>query len=207
MYNPYKAECVLRERLPAGGPHKSTTAGGSMRATRAALTVLLAMGLAACSDETATGPNTMAMEAQMARPATTLIEDVVGTLTGGTFAGTIQITEFALENGELVVSGVANGVATIAGVATPIVNQAFETTADLSSASAVCDVLFLDLGPIFLDVLGLTVDLSQIVLDINAVPGPGNLLGNLLCAVVNLLNLGNIQGLLNILELINNILG
>ena len=51
----------------------------------------------------------------------------------------------------------------------------------------VCDILFLDLGPIFLDVLGLTVDLSQITLDINAVPGPGNLLGNLLCALFGLL--------------------
>ncbi|MGC0273690.1 hypothetical protein ACO0LV_11940 [Pseudactinotalea sp. Z1739] len=44
----------------------------------------------------------------------------------------------------------------------------------------------MDLGPIFLDVLGLQVDLSPIELDITAVPGAGNLLGNLLCAVVGL---------------------
>ena len=178
-----------------------------MRANRAALTVLLALGLAACSDDVGTGPTTM--ETQMARPATTLIEDVTGALTGGTFAGTIQITEFALEEGELVVSGVANGVATIAGVATPIVNQAFTTAADLSASDAgKCDILFLDLGPLFLDVLGLEVDLSQIVLDINAVPGAGNLLGNLLCAVVGLLDgPGAIAGLLNILDRINDILG
>jgi hypothetical protein len=34
------------------------------------------------------------------------------------------------------------------------------------------------------------VDLSQIVLDIDAVPGAGNLLGNLLCAVVGILDGG-----------------
>jgi hypothetical protein len=33
-------------------------------------------------------------------------------------------------------------------------------------------------------------DLSQIELDLTAVPGPGNLLGNLLCAVVGLLDGG-----------------
>ena len=108
----------------------------------------------------------------------------------------------------LCAQGVANGVATIAGIATPIVNQAFTTSADLASPNAVCDVLFLDLGPLFLDVLGLTVDLSQIVLDINAVPGPGNLLGNLLCAVVGLLDGGGgLAGLLNILDRINDIPG
>ena len=56
------------------------------------------------------------------------------------------------------------------------------------STPQVCDILFLDIGPIFLEVLGLEVDLSEIVLDINAVAGPGNLLGNLLCALVGLLD-------------------
>jgi hypothetical protein len=178
-----------------------------MRANRAALALGLAFGLAACSDDVGTGPGDM--ELQMARPATSLVEDVTGTLAGGTFAGTVDITDFALENGELVVSGVANGVATIAGITTPIINQEFTTAADLASPNAVCDILFLDLGPLFLDVLGLQVDLSEIILDINAAPGPGNLLGNLLCAVVNLLNnpLANLQGLLNILDRINDILG
>jgi hypothetical protein len=144
----------------------------------------------------------------MARPATQMIlNNVTGTLTGGTFTGTAQITNFAVQNGQLVVSGVLNGVATVGGVATNIVNQAFTTTATLVSPQQVCDILFLDLGPLFLDLLGLQVDLSQIVLDINAVPGPGNLLGNLLCAVVNLLNGPNLSGLQNLLSLINNLLG
>lgn len=181
-----------------------------MGVRKAVLALLLAGGVASCSDSQITEPEFAAAEfaaPQMARHETTLIESVTGTLTGGTFAGTIQITEFALENGELVVSGVANGVATIGGVATNIVNQAFTTSADLSSEQ-VCDVLFLDLGPLFLDVLGLQVDLSQIVLDINADPGPGNLVGNLLCAVVHLLDgPGAVAGLLNLLDRINDLLG
>ena len=51
-----------------------------------------------------------------------------------------------------------------------------------------CQILFLDLPPIFLDVLGLQVDLSAIQLDITAVTGPGNLLGNLLCELVGILD-------------------
>jgi len=45
------------------------------------------------------------------------------------------------------------------------------------------------------------VHLNQVVLNIDAQSGPGNLLGNLLCAVANLLNgtgpLGQITSLLN----------
>jgi hypothetical protein len=49
-------------------------------------------------------------------------------------------------------------------------------------------ILHLVLGPIHLNLLGLVVTTNQIVLDITAVPGAGNLLGNLLSAVANLLN-------------------
>jgi hypothetical protein len=42
--------------------------------------------------------------------------------------------------------------------------------------------------PLDLDVLGLQIDLSQIVLDITAEAGAGNLLGNLLCNVAGLLD-------------------
>jgi hypothetical protein len=57
-----------------------------------------------------------------------------------------------------------------------------------------CDILFLDLGPLELDVLGLVVDLSDVQLDVYAVPGAGNLLGNLLCAVAGLLDGPGIGG-------------
>jgi hypothetical protein len=51
-----------------------------------------------------------------------------------------------------------------------------------------CQILELDIGAIHLDLLGLVVDLSPISLDVTAVPGAGNLLGNLLCALVGLLD-------------------
>ena len=44
------------------------------------------------------------------------------------------------------------------------------------------------LGPLDLNLLGLRVQLNQVVLDVTAVPGSGNLLGNLLCAVAGLLD-------------------
>ena len=56
-------------------------------------------------------------------------------------------------------------------------------------------VLFLDLEGLFLDLLGLEVDLNEVVLDVSAVSGPGNLLGNLLDAVSGLLGSGG-SGLL-----------
>jgi hypothetical protein len=69
------------------------------------------------------------------------------------------------------------------------------------NALATCEILNLVLGPIHLDLLGLVVDLNQVTLDITAEQAPGNLLGNLLCAVANLLNgpspLGGLTALLN----------
>jgi len=53
-----------------------------------------------------------------------------------------------------------------------------------------CQILRLSIGAIDLNLLGLTVHLNPVLLIINAVPGPGNLLGNLLCAIANLLNGG-----------------
>ena len=51
-----------------------------------------------------------------------------------------------------------------------------------------CPVLHLELGPLDLDVLGLRVQLNQVVVNINSIPEPGNLLGNLTCAVAHLLD-------------------
>jgi hypothetical protein len=71
---------------------------------------------------------------------------------------------------------------------------------------ATCAILHLTLGPLDLNLLGLTIHLNQVVLNIDAVSGPGNLLGNLLCGVANLLNgttvlsPGQLTGLLNILQ-------
>lgn len=63
-----------------------------------------------------------------------------------------------------------------------------------------CDILNLELGAIDLELLGLVVATSDICLDVYAESGDGNLLGNLLCSVVNLLNapgnrIGQLRGL------------
>ena len=55
-----------------------------------------------------------------------------------------------------------------------------------------CPILALDLGPINLPVLGLVVRTNQIQLRIDAVQGPGNLLGNLLCGITGILNPGTL---------------
>jgi len=63
-------------------------------------------------------------------------------------------------------------------------------TSTPNPANADCPILNLELGPIHLDVLGLQVDTSEICLAVTAEPGPGNLLGNLLCGVSHLLDQG-----------------
>jgi hypothetical protein len=76
-----------------------------------------------------------------------------------------------------------------------------------ANASA-CDILNLVLGPLDLNLLGLEIHLQRVVLDIVAVAGAGNLLGNLLCAVAGLLDGGPLAGLLGQLQtLLNQILG
>jgi hypothetical protein len=46
------------------------------------------------------------------------------------------------------------------------------------------------LGPLHLDVLGLVIDLNRVILNIVGQTGAGNLLGNLLCALVGILDGG-----------------
>lgn len=114
------------------------------------------------------------------------------TLSDGTkLLGNLAITEFALQNGQLIANGVLSGTATKPDGTTSKFTQNFTdiaSTITKQGAGPVCDVLFLDLGPLFLDLLGLTVDLSRVLLDINAVQGSGKLLGNLLCQVTGLLD-------------------
>jgi len=74
------------------------------------------------------------------------------------------------------------------------------------SAQTTCPVLNLVLGPLDLNLLGLRVHLDRVVLTIVAESGPGNLLGNLLCAITNLLNGGVNLPLSMIVSLLNQIL-
>jgi hypothetical protein len=80
-----------------------------------------------------------------------------------------------------------------------------------AAAAAPCPVLNLVLGPLDLDLLGLQVHLSTVILNILAQPGPGKLLGNLLCAVAGLLDSSPLSGALSgiltqVSDLLNSIL-
>jgi hypothetical protein len=139
----------------------------------------------------------------------------VKTVAGETVAGTMLIKEFVRNGDGIDAVGTFNATVTdvtgatrsfVTRVAWPVDLENSGAPAETApsafiEAQAVCDVLNLVLGPLHLDLLGLVVDLNQVVLDITAVSGAGNLLGNLLCAVLGLLDGGGavtqIVGLLN----------
>jgi len=127
------------------------------------------------------------VSAQQAPTApTALTIPIVGSGGVSTFNGTFTLQRFANQNGQLTAVGLVSGTLTSAtGVVTSVLQN---VSGPAAVANAACDILHLDLGPLSLNVLGLQVDLSRVVLDITAQPGPGNLLGNLLCSVANLLN-------------------
>jgi hypothetical protein len=139
---------------------------------------------------------------------------------GGTFVGTFTAKRLSYDEATktLSMTGVLTGTATTAAGVVSTVTQEFTTPITLSrssSASAIhtasamlsCSVLFLDLGPLHLDLLGLVVDLNEVVLAVNAVTGASALLGNLLCAILGLLDIpGAIAGLLQLIDSINAIL-
>jgi len=136
---------------------------------------------------------------------------ITGTIDGGgTFQGTFNTVSFAADNGALAAGGLLSGTLRDAAgnVIGTVTDQMVSLPAALSPA-AVCRILNLTLGPLDLNLLGLVVHLDTVHLTITAVPGAGNLLGNLLCAVAGLLNGGGLlSGLLTqITGLLNQILG
>ena len=140
---------------------------------------------------------------------------VTGTFTNndgqGTFKGTFTPSSFKVVNGVLQSTGVLKGTLTDAngnslGTVNKTVTDSVNTSAAANAAPVGCQVLNLVLGPLNLNLLGLVVTLNQVTLNITAVPGAGNLLGNLLCAVVNLLNGAGTGGLGSLSALLNEIL-
>jgi hypothetical protein len=151
-----------------------------------------------------------------------LTQKVTGTIDGTTqeVNGTYKITKFAVEKGKgLVAKGTFTG--TIKGsdgtdtvkkaVTIPVSKGTSDTPLAAGQdvqAQATCNVLNLSLGPLDLNLLGLVVHLDEVNLIIDAVSGPGALLGNLLCAVAGLLDGPSLPGLNDILaDLLNLILG
>jgi hypothetical protein len=175
----------------------------------------LALTAISCSeDKSPTAPTDQPNAAPNNAVTTTVtglvFQNVRGTLTdGSTFLGTLRITSLAPNPNDattLLASGTLTGIVrTASGTVTRITQTFSGVVLDLTNPTpGTCRILHLDLGPIHLDLLGLNVDLSEVVLDITAVAGPGNLLGNLLCAVAGLLDQGS--GLGTLLDQINAIL-
>ena len=98
-----------------------------------------------------------------------------------------------------------------AGIANQLAPQGMKQLAPSAPQAAgalSCQILNLVLGPLDLDLLGLKVHLDTVHLNITAQGGPGNLLGNLLCAVAGLLDGSTgLNGILNgITKLLNQLL-
>ncbi len=147
-----------------------------------------------------------AQAAPKTNPVTFPVPDTAATVNGVAATltnATATITNFAVQNGQVVANGTLSGtlVDSLGTVLGTLTNVPF--TAPIAASQSGCTILTLDLGPLHLFLLGLTIDLSAIHLNITALPGAG-LLGDLLCAVDNLLNGG---GNLNALsQLLNNVL-
>ena len=118
-------------------------------------------------------------------PPTALFQVIPGV---GTFTGTLTTTSFTLIN------GVINAVGTVTGTLTNSAGQVLGTvtnesvTIPLTGFTGTCTILTLHTGAIDLSLLGLNVSVSPIDLVITATAAPGNVIGNLLCAVVHLLD-------------------
>jgi flagellin-like hook-associated protein FlgL len=200
-----------------------------------ALALAVGLGIVACATDTPTAPQATVQkvdqsgQSHLKSRGQSLSFPVSGPLTRaeqvvGNFAGTFNVTKFGFDEAthQLTVTGVLSGTETFTdGTTATVADKVVTTTATLKKGSQVsstgsgyqfaaasCGILLLDLGPLHLDLLGLVVDLNEVILDITAQTGANNLLGNLLCALTGLLDIpGAIAGILNLINSINTLLG
>lgn len=158
-----------------------------------------ALGMVPGAASASAAPVSTAKAVAAAQPAATTLP-VTGTLPNGTaFSGALSNLTTS------VVGGVVQLTGTVTGTGLPAAGTTFTAPIQDLVATQGCKILTLDLGPLNLDLLGLVIDLAPVSLDITAVPGPGNLLGNLLCAVAGLFD-GPGGALAGIAALLNRIL-
>jgi hypothetical protein len=127
---------------------------------------------------------------------------------GRNFKGTLDIVRFEERAGGIVAIGELTGKVTGKDVGNRQVERTLElpvsfTAPAAARAQATCEILDLVLGPIDLNLLGLRLQVNQIHIQLTAQQG-GGLLGDLLCAIANLLNGGG--PLSQIVDLLNQIL-
>ena len=159
--------------------------------------VMLAMLASTTAPVAAQVPQSHRASAALSMPVTSAATSAVR------FVGTLDLNQFVATPTGVLATGTITGTLTdvLGNVTTVVRNVAIP----INVTETACDILHLELGPLDLDLLGLVVHLNQIVLDIDAQPGPGNLLGNLLCGVAGLLD--NPSGLARLLNDILAILG
>jgi hypothetical protein len=150
--------------------------------------------------------------AQDALPFAKTVPVTGQTKSGKQFTGTYKIKKFVQRDGKAFAVGTLKGKlknrsVRRTGVRMPasIVEPATTAQVPVPTPGA-CSVLNLVLGPINLNLLGLRVAMNDIHLLIEAIPGAGNLLGNLLCAVTNLLNPAAQTPLQQLLQVLNALL-
>jgi hypothetical protein len=169
----------------------------------AALTGMLALFAAPASAVSATAPRAEVASSDLG----TLTSVVSGTFTDaagvGTFTGTFVPSGFTTDGNKMFATGVLSGnLVSADGTSQPVAQT--ETMAVNQITAIGCEVLDLTLGPLDLNLLGLVVHLDRVHLNITAVPGAGNLLGNLICAIAGLLD--GVGPIAQIVALLNQIL-
>jgi len=168
--------------------------------------LILTLAAFALLSSAVAAPVAMARTAS-APAAGSLTQSVTGTTTGGgTFSGTLNVTRFVRQNGQIAAVGTLTGTLTNAAGTTVGTVTGVPITVPLAAAAGTCQILHLTLGPLDLNLLGLTVHLNQVVLDVTAQRGPGNLLGNLLCGVAGLLDNNGSTPLAGLVQLLNQLL-
>lgn len=168
-------------------------------ATSVVLTVLALLGIGAAN-----------VSAQVGAAADSTLDPtqlpVTGTLADGTgsVSGIFDVERFVDQDGTIQAVGSFTGTVTDAAGNATSGSQQVTMPVDTAQIQASCEILDLVLGPLDLNLLGLEVHLDTVHLNITAQSGPGNLLGNLLCAIAGLLDgpldrgvLGQIVLLLN----------
>jgi hypothetical protein len=129
------------------------------------------------------------------------------------FRGKLSIVEFKQQGQSIVAVAKLTGTVTKGnGNGKKRISRNIELPVSLPGvagleAQATCEILDLVIGPIDLNLLGLHLHVDRIHINLTATQG-GGLLGDLLCAIANLLNGGNPLGqLAQIVSLLNQILG
>jgi hypothetical protein len=202
-----------------GGKHPMTRfLGGRLGRPLTLIVALMSLTLALGTPVTANAAVRTPSHTVAKNDAGTMKSYVTGTASRHrTVVGSFTPSKFVERSGKLVAIGKLNVVTRGPGkdlhrvktVALPVKRGSVAQTGNFGSGAKVpsaaalgsCDVLNLVLGPLDLNLLGLEVHLKKVVLDVVAVTGAGNLLGNLLCAVAGLLDgvgvLGQVTDLLN----------